>query len=278
MKKITILALSVLMVNICAAQLSGGGSTSFSVNNDNPLAGAYLTGQGISPSYKNLGRLFGWNTIYNCYGNRGYGGSDLNPVIYNLDRSLNMRWRRAKIFINGQFNHFSARYNPISDDIEIKDNDKIFQLIKRNNVQITFLDSNETYIVKPYKNNLGQEVASYFLIDEDSKASGLLKKRVYSYVSTKTYKRNRNARTHKPIKFKMEDHYYIINDNKLVALSTNRKSIKRDFPEDAKLILTFIKEHKIRKNTRNNLKVLATYISSLETNTYDRTAVALHTF
>ncbi|MCD2260875.1 hypothetical protein [Psychroserpens luteolus] len=265
MKKITILALCMFTVNISVAQLDGGGSTVFRVNNDNPNAGpiARITGIGLSPSYQSLGDLFGLNTIYNGYG-RNFRAIDHRN--FSLDRSLDARWRRARIFINGLPNIFSARYNPIFDKVEIKDQDNIYNLIKTENVEITFLDTNQTYIVKSYTDDKGYEALNYFLLDTDVNGYELLKRDVYTHII--------NKRSKNKIKLKKSEQFYIMHDDKLVALSTKKKTIKKDFPENAKLILAFIKKNKLKKDKKDHLKLLANYITSLNLNSIDKTMLA----
>lgn len=263
MKNITTFIFCVFLISIGTAQqpLNGGGSTRLTANGDVTGASSdeLLLGQGVSPSVKNLSRLFGFGSIYNGYNN----SFNANQTKKNLHDQLSTRWNRATfVGYNGFLNSISARYNSLTDEIEINDNGNIYKFIKKDNLAITFTDSNKTYVAKSYINDNGEETISYFIKDEDMKDSRLLKKETFSY----------HTSNNGLIVVKEED-FYLVRGKALVSISLDRKAIKESFPEQSKSILAFIRKNDI-KDKDNGLVVLANYINTLDSDKNYGTSLA----
>lgn len=186
-----------------------------------------------------------------------------NQNAQNFSQVAEAQFQTVRITLNGNPTLVSARYNPMSGDLQIKENDKVYNIVKANNLEFTFVKSNQTYRALSYINDEGETAIDYFVFDTSTANSDLLKKVDYKYVQPKLAQNSYGA--NKPGKYKKMESYYVMdNTNRLVSLSTKKKTILKDFPNSAKLILAFIKENKIKDNKEDKLKMLANYIVSLQ--------------
>jgi len=258
MKKITFLVLCAFSVGICTSQsagLPGGGSSVISIHNG--TGGSILFANGVSNTTKSIANLYGLNSIHNGYGTKGWTNTNPRKALTDFERSVLSDWRRVRLFINDLPCILSARYNYLNDEIEVKDGDQLYRLVKENNLQITFLDSNETFIAKSHLDDNGNEVINYFVSDNSIEGIELLKRELVSYISY-------GKRSKKRFKLVKNDEYYVIRDHKLVDLNIDRKSIKENFPKYSKSLLAFIKTNKLKKNTVENVRKLAEFITSID--------------
>ena len=200
---------------------------------------------------------------------RGYAP---NQTFNNLSHIPQATFQNARITINANPTIVLARYNPMTNALQIKNDDKIYNIVKTDNLKLTFLATNQTYQAISYVDDNGNSAIDYFVFDAKDDSSQLLKKVDYKYTKARVASNTYNS--DKPAKLKKQESYYVLNQNReLVSLSTNKRAIKRDFPKQSELILAFIKDHKIKGNKENNLRALANYITTLHTNT-DGTLVA----
>ncbi len=196
-----------------------------------------------------------------------------NQTFNNLSHIPQATFQNARITINANPTIVLARYNPMTNALQIKSSDKVYNIVKTDNLKLTFLATNQTYQAISYVDDNGNSVIDYFVFDGKNADSQLLKKVDYKYTKPRVASNTYSA--DKPAKLKKQERFYVMNQNrKLVNLSTNKKSIKRDFPKQSELILAFIKNNKIKANKENSLKMLANYITTLYTNTNDGTLVA----
>ena len=113
MKKITVFVLCVFSMGICTAQIS----SSYYANGGK---GSPLLAEGISNTTKGIGQYLGLNTIHNGYGRFGNRRSYTNGIL-KVFESIRFPWRTARISTNfGSGPLISARYNPLTDEIEVK--------------------------------------------------------------------------------------------------------------------------------------------------------------
>ena len=170
-------------------------------------------------------------------------------------KSDELKWKQATILLNNEPKTVSARYNVLYDDIEVKDNNKTYKLVERPHLNVTFSETNETYQYISYYGNDGHVYSSYFIVDDLSDELGVFKKQSFKK------SRDRYYGNYKVVKDYM---YYMLDaNNKLCHLTTNRRTIKKAFPEEADAILNFVKKNKINKRNQNDLISLARYINSL---------------
>ena len=174
------------------------------------------------------------------------------------------RWQNVNISLNGKKDSIIARYNPITDAVEIKENNDIATIAKRNNMRFTFTESNFTYQVKSYYGNDNKIYMSHFLVDEFSDELGIYKKEVFKFSEPKKSK-------YISLEIKEEEldrskiYYIIDSSNKLFYLTLDRNTIRKSFPKNAREIIKFIKKHKLRENNKSDLITLARYLQNLQT-------------
>ncbi|WP_298894228.1 hypothetical protein [uncultured Psychroserpens sp.] len=196
-----------------------------------------------------------------------------NQSFENLSHIPQASFQNARITINAAPTIVLARYNPMNNALQIKNGDKIYNIVKTDNLKLTFIATNQTYQAISHLDTNGDTVIDYFVFDGNSNDSKLLKKVDYKYTKAKVASSAYGA--DKPAKLKKVESYYILDNNRsLVSLSTKKKDIKKDFPRQSELILAFIKDNKIKGNKETNLKVLANYVTSIQNNANDGTLVA----
>jgi len=196
-----------------------------------------------------------------------------NQNFENLTHIADAQFQTARITLNGNPTLVSARYNPMTNNLQIKDKNKIYNIVKANNLEVTFVKSNQTYRAVSHIADNGEIAIDYFVFDATTSQSDLLKKVDYKYIQPKLAQNSYGV--NKPAKLKKVERFFVMNNsNTLVELSTKKKSILKDFPNNSKLILAFIKDHKIKSNKEDNLKLLANYIVSLQPTTNEGTLLA----
>ncbi|WP_040279091.1 hypothetical protein [Psychroserpens damuponensis] len=171
-------------------------------------------------------------------------------------------FQTASINVNGKSTVYSARYNPISNEIEIKgDNDDVYNIKRLKDVKISFNGTNQFYKAVVYKDAFGQDMIDYFNILNTSDI--LLKRISYSYVKAKEAKSSYDKA--KPAYYKEKiNYYYVDNSERLIKLSTKRKDIKKRYEKSATEILAYIKTHKIDDSQELDLLKFATYLKRLK--------------
>ncbi|MFP4846561.1 hypothetical protein [Winogradskyella sp. PE311] len=187
--------------------------------------------------------------------------TNYNDLTYSIEKSDEFKWQNISVIIEGELENVFGRYNPMQDTIEVKDADKIYEIAKRNNLRVTFTESGKVYQVKSYYGNDDKIHKSYFITSNFSKELGVFKRERFKKNELKKYKRKANG----TIYFDKSFVYYMLDkDNKLLQLTTNRKTIKNTFPTQAKSIINYIKSNDLSSKNEKDIIVLAQYIKSLK--------------
>lgn len=179
-------------------------------------------------------------------------------LAYSLERSDELNWQTLRLSANGEQQTVLARYNPNKDAIEIKDDEKIYEIVKRHNVSVTFVETNVTYQAKSYYGVDGKIYTSYFIVDNYFEDLGVLKRE-----SFKGDERRWRKRRDGTIRFIKIDTYYIIDEsNRLFYLTTDRRTIRKSFPDQASSIIKYIKKNKLTESRYDDMITLARYIKN----------------
>lgn len=168
----------------------------------------------------------------------------------------------AVVSVMGTDSQFLSRFNPISNEIEIKgkDDDKAYNLAKLEGAIVTFNSSNESYKAMSYTNDRGEVVTDYFMIS--SKNPNLLIKNIMTFKKAKVATTSYDVS--KPAFYKESRSYFYVDfSGDLVAFSSKRKDIKRNFEQYEKEILAFMKGNHINTNEAD-LAQLVSFIKNLE--------------
>ncbi|WP_299525449.1 hypothetical protein [Winogradskyella sp.] len=183
-------------------------------------------------------------------------------LIDAIEKSEDLKWKKAVVNSNDETKAVVARYNPFIDEIEIKDGERYFKLSKTDNLQITFETTNQTYALKSYKGTDNEIFRSYFIVNTIDNADFIVKKQSYEMklLRRKLYSLVKMDRK-ELVKY---NHYYLHFNEKLCYLSTNRTVIRKNYPVHKKSIIKYIKEHNLNSKNEADLIKLANYIQSLE--------------
>ncbi|MEM5566128.1 hypothetical protein WNY78_13495 [Psychroserpens sp. AS72] len=202
-----------------------------------------------------VGQNYDYNNVYSASRAISFPETEANKQIIN-------DFQTASIDVLGQSKVYLTRYNPISNQIEIKGEDDIIYNINRiKNVKITFTNTNESYKAVVYKNQFGQQMIDYFSIPNGNDL--LLKRISYTYVKAKVAKTSYDKS--KPSYYKERvNYFYVDNKDNLIALSTKRKDIKNLYKKNSDEILTYIKSQKIDDSKELDLLKLATYLKNIQ--------------
>lgn len=190
---------------------------------------------------------------------------DYERVLLNAVKKselFNLDWQSAEIKLNDNPQLVKARYNPFIDAMEINKDDKIFELAKRNNQNITFLDTGISYQARSYFATDGKIYTTYFIVDTSAADTTILKREVIETSSQKKALSYLGVNGEQSKLTKVYFYYVIDDSNRLYQLTTNRRDLKKMFPDDAKSIISFIKTHNIRSNNKEDLITLAGFINS----------------
>lgn len=179
---------------------------------------------------------------------------------YSINRSDELKWQNLSLSADGEQQTVVARYNPIKDAIEIKEGDKIYEIAKRHNLSVTFVETNVTYQAKSYYSYDGKIYTSYFIVDNSFEDLGVLKRESFER-DERRWRKQRNG----TIRFNKIDTYYIIDENNtLFSLTTDRPSLRKSFPDQAPSIIKYIKKNKLSESSYDDIIKLAKYIKNLQ--------------
>jgi hypothetical protein len=188
-------------------------------------------------------------------------GRELNPVAedikgskYNVDV-----FQPASIsIIPNQTIH--VRYNIYDDEIEFKNEGKIFNLVKTNDIEVILISSNTIYKYTNYIDDSGTENFGYlmFLLKGDrvsffAKESITLVQRkpaVNSYTSDEPAYFRKNK----------EDYYIQINST-IKLLPKKKKDFLALFGEKSTALEAFMKTNKLSNSSKEDLIKIATFVN-----------------
>lgn len=241
--------------NLVSAPLNGGGNLRLSSNGDvtNTRFEDRLLANGISSN--GLDQLLGLNTIRNNYSGRVKDYKGRRVLAANLRENtsdvIDNKWSEIKFTDKNKISSFQGQYNTVTDKIIVNHNGEIYEIAKTKNLEIEFVKQNKIYVAKSYKDNKGKERISYYLKQKDLKNVDLYKKEDLTVL-------NKNNK----LSFYAKETFYIEKDSELVKLSSNKRIIRKNYPNLSKDIIIFIKKNKIKEN-REDLVKLAKYINTL---------------
>ena len=181
-----------------------------------------------------------------------------------IESSTDYQWQKATLKSNGNLEEITARYNPFIDEIEIKSDQEYYQLAKAKGVEVLFIDTNLTYVVKSFSNLDDEDELSYFIADSNLENENIFIKQSYEL----GYGRNNGSyKDTKNKKLIITDHFILLDTNdKLNYLTTNKALIRKNYPNHKKAIIKYIKQNKLKTKNKADLVQLATYIKSLKVN------------
>ncbi|MCB0460183.1 MAG: hypothetical protein KDC74_09250 [Flavobacteriaceae bacterium] len=173
---------------------------------------------------------------------------------------INKIFLPAKLETDG--NIYSMKYNAYQDEMEVEKDGKQFNLIKKINHKITFLNDNKIYSPYSFKENNEYKVGFFVVLLEDKKISLFLKEKVklYDEVKPKT-----GYEKYQPPKLKrMDDSFYISYDSKIaVQVPKKKKEILALFSGKADDVESYAKKNKLGFNKKDDLIKICTYYSTL---------------
>lgn len=198
--------------------------------------------------------------------NKYFAGSQaVNFASSELTKNIVGEFSSATLSLNDDTKVYLTRYNPLSNEMEIKDEDGlIYNLRKFTNLKVTFAASNESYQALVFKDSNGELVVDFFNLP-NSQDGTLLKQTAFSYVKSKKAKSSYDK--DRPAYYKEKIQYYFVDqDNYLVKLTTKKRDVKSMYKLYSKEILAYIKTNKIEKSKEQDLLKLATFMKSLQVN------------
>lgn len=202
-------------------------------------------------------------TINNQFGMPSFADEERQAeLIAAIKNSEDLQWSKALISSEGELKEVIARYNPLNDEIEIKEGENFYQLLKADNLLITFESTGKKYQLKSYNGDDNQIYKSYFLVNTMNDTDYILKKESYEMVKTNKKTPYNSVRLNRRVLTK-KNHFYLWHNNELFYLSTNRTLIRRNYPDYKKEIIKYTRKHKLNSKNEEDLVKLATYIKSL---------------
>jgi len=165
----------------------------------------------------------------------------------------------GKVFVNDDKPYNGIlRYNAYQDGIEMKTENGIITLLKRDYLSAQIAD--KLYLIENYIKN-GAVRKTYFVELSKGKARLLLKqgkKFVEERLATSSYSKD------KPPKFEDENSYYIITEgNAALEIRLRAKDVINALPDNKKELTAFVKKNKLKLKTEAEVIQLLEYYNSL---------------
>lgn len=153
---------------------------------------------------------------------------------------------------------YLMRYNIFSDAIEVKDKEELNELVK--SIDLYAVISNKEYHYKEYADEAETINKGYFILLYRGDNIELFSRKTQKYKEPKPPKNSFQPK--EPGAFIDYENYYIHKDDKLLALSTNKKELARQFPGMEADVKNFMKVNRTNLKSENDLIELLTYIDT----------------
>lgn len=162
---------------------------------------------------------------------------------------------------------FNARYNGVTDEVEVETEKNTIQAINKllPGITVTFLKTNKIYKGMTYFNENGQSVTGFLIpITSENAKVKLFSKEKIVFVDRKPAKNSYQEAI--PAKFdRLDDSYYIVIDREIAQpLSYNKKEIAALFPNQEKQILNYISSEKLNIKKKEDLVKLIAHINQIK--------------
>lgn len=163
---------------------------------------------------------------------------------------------------------FKVRYNAVSDDMEVMQDEKVLILNKKNKDYIINITSgNKTYKILSYKDDSNKETTGYFVVLSENDKISLYKKEKKKFFKAKSasYAKSSYSSSEgsKPEFKDLKPKYYIFKDGKLEEMLLKKKALLALYPEKASEIKSFMKKNRIKLSEEEDLKKLISFLSTL---------------
>ncbi len=162
---------------------------------------------------------------------------------------------------------FNARYNAVTDEVEVETEKNTVQAINKllPGITVVFLKDNKIYKGMTYFNEEGQSVTGYLIpITTENANVKLFSKEKIVFIDRIPAKSSYQEA--KPAKFdRLEDTYFITIDKDIAKpLSKNKKEIAALFPNHEKQVLNYISSEKLNIKKKEDLVKLIVHINQLK--------------
>ncbi len=161
---------------------------------------------------------------------------------------------------------YSARYNMLNDEIEIKTDNNEIQVLNKDvsDLHITFVTNNKTLRPFKYVNDEGLIKTGYFsnltILNHEYV---LLLKIGKEFVEGKESKNSYLPSKAPKFKLKKDEFLLLKNDQEAITIPSKRKRFLMLFPNNEKSISDFIRENNVKLNNQGDLTKLIVYINTL---------------
>lgn len=176
---------------------------------------------------------------------------------------LNNDYLSAKI--SGEDTSLLINYNAYNDYFEIYDPHlkTVRTLAKDPNINITFSNTNDSYIYTNYTNEKKEALTGYLkLISNNAKVTIYKKESIY--LQPEKHPANSYDQYKAPMYKRAKDEFFIkINDNIAQPLPTNRNKAAKLFNSKEKQVSEFIKKNKLSLTEEKDLDTLGKYLDSI---------------
>lgn len=195
-------------------------------------------------------------------------------LIYEIDRTdktiqgtpyIDATFYPARVTANIE-QIFNARYNAVTDEMEIETEKSTIQAINKllPGITVTFLNNKKTYKGMSYFQEDGNAATGFFvpITNSNLNVKLFLKERKVFVDRTPAKSSYQDA---KPAKFdKLNDSFYIVIKNQIAKpLPDNKKEISALFPNFEKDILKYINSEKLNVKKQEDLIKLINYLNQL---------------
>ncbi len=154
------------------------------------------------------------------------------------------------------------RYNIYADEIEIKENDQLYGLLKIEGTKLVL--DNYTILLKEYVNQDKLKSKSYFILLTNGEKIGLYKRKRCKL--TPAQKATTPNQMDRAAKFTTYDDYYIQKENQniLQEISIKKKNILKIMQDKKDIINNYIDKNNIDVKNEKKLTELFTFYNSLK--------------
>lgn len=157
-----------------------------------------------------------------------------------------------------------ARYNALDDEIEVKYDNTVGQIIKLDSLSVKFIGSNKTYQYVPYTFQ-NENVYGFLVIQTNHKQINFYTKESVKLVPFQEGAVSYGQKAEgKPAYYKREkDIYFIGLKDKIIEMPLKKKELLDLFPENKTKIEDFLKKNKTSFKEESDLISLIDYLNTL---------------
>ncbi|MEM6517009.1 MAG: hypothetical protein AAF688_12560 [Bacteroidota bacterium] len=199
----------------------------------------------------------------NDYNGQFFAARAINFKTSSVSKSVVGTFETVKVSLGNETKLVSGRYNSITNQFEIKNEDgKVFNIRKLPNMDFYLTESNLQYASRTFVNESGEKFVDIFELPIKGNQTLLSQ-------SHHIYKKSEEATsgydTAKPAYYEEDIKYFFVDhNNNLVELITNKRDIKKMYRSFSDEVYAYVKSKNIKGNSPQDYLELASFMKGIQ--------------